>query len=155
MLSVRLLPQTDLNLTHCAERMNAFTACSSLGMITPAALDFPIWRTTSAGDSVRFHCVRALTYQLKQSQHRLSMFRRAGRPTANTADRPPLRTRASTPLAYARRRVASSTTPRIALVHNACSLTPMQLTPSFIEGATYNSPTGSSQNYITISQLPI
>ena len=41
MLSVRLLPQTDLNLTHCAERMNAFTACSSLGMITPAALDFP------------------------------------------------------------------------------------------------------------------
>ena len=41
MLSVRLLPQTDLNLTHRAERTNAFTACSSLGMITPAALDFP------------------------------------------------------------------------------------------------------------------
>ena len=67
MLSVRLLPQTDLNLTHCAERTNAFTACSSLGMITPAALEFPTWRTTNAGDSVRFHCVRALSYQLKQS----------------------------------------------------------------------------------------
>ena len=68
MLSVGLLPKTDPNLTHCAERTNAFTACSSLGMITPAALDFPIWRTTNAGDGVRFHCARALTYQLKLSR---------------------------------------------------------------------------------------
>ena len=135
MLSVRLLPQTDLNLTHRAERTNAFTACSSLGMITPAALDFPIWRTTSAGDSVRFHCVRALTYQLKQSQHRLSMFRRAGRPTANTADRPPLRTRAKhTPGLRQAQGGLIHHPPRLVHLHNTCSLTPMKLIPLFHRG---------------------
>ena len=49
MLSVRLLPKTDPNLTQCAERTNAFTACSSLGMITLAALEFPIWHYERRG----------------------------------------------------------------------------------------------------------
>ena len=49
---------------RCAERMNAFTACSSLGLITPAALEFPSY-ALRAGVSVRFVGVRAPSYHLK------------------------------------------------------------------------------------------
>ena len=59
--------------------MNAFTACSSLGLITPAALEFPTY-TLRAGDSVRFVGERALSYQLKCSIGELCTTFRPGHP---------------------------------------------------------------------------
>ena len=92
----------------CAERMNAFTACSSLGLITPAALEFPTY-ALRAGVSVRFVGVRALSYHLKLL-HRRTVHNVPAGPPAPTQHPLLLRTRTST-LWPSQHRVTSSTTP--------------------------------------------
>ena len=91
----------------CAERMNAFTACSSLGLITPAALEFPSY-ALRAGVSVRFVGVRALSYHLKLL-HRRTVHNVPAGPPAPTQHPLLLRTRTST-LWPSQHRVTSSTT---------------------------------------------
>ena len=84
----------------------------ALGMITPDRSRFPHMAcVANAGDGVRFHCARALNYQLKLSgQHDCKQC--SDRPnclSAYTADRWPPRTRASNAWHPPRRRTPSST----------------------------------------------
>ena len=138
MLSVRLLPKTDPNLTHCAERTNAFTACSSSEddhLSTPSISPHGVhcqrrgrcqipWRMSTHLPTQR---CKVSTMAANTTSHCLHSKSLAAPNTSNTT------------LALTKRTAASST----ALLVVAHTTYTNRSLPSYIEGATYATLTSS------------
>ena len=132
MLLVRLLPPIDQNLTRCAERTNAFNACSSSEddyLSTPSISPYGVHYKRRG----RCQIPGRMSTHLPTQRCKSALWRITPTHLAYIANRWPPRTRATPPLRSPSAQAASSTALLVVAhtTHTNCSL------PSYIEGATY------------------